>query len=390
MHPVTPSVHLVGVPKLSMPAVQDYLAAVGAKKYRVTAEDAAGALIELGGKLCYKAWEPGLNPNVTKTRSDHYEYIANVLKQAHGSVLEHAQFCFIFQNVSRVFTHELVRHRVGVAISQESLRYVRLTELGFWTPSILKEHDRRMVICPDCGQMTPLCVDDIKWEKDGDEPWELAKNGCTNVECNLDHTEVDTYSLRRELDPAGPALPWKYNFETISGVEIMEQHIEACEQVQQDLAVVYNVDKKDFHTKKLLTSAFRRGAPDGLATGLMWSANIRTLRHCILMRTSRYAEEEIRIVFNEVAQIMKRVAPSAFQDLGSRVVDGLPEWYSTNAANPYDAATLEEANKTIADLRAQLEAAQAKAPNFSDDLIQDPFTGEVLNPGINDEPPPSN
>lgn len=31
-------------------------------------------------------------------------------------------------------THELVRHRAGVAISQESLRFVRLTDLGLWLP----------------------------------------------------------------------------------------------------------------------------------------------------------------------------------------------------------------------------------------------------------------
>ena len=35
------------------------------------------------------------------------------------------------RNVSRVFTHELVRHRAGSAFSQESLRYVRLTDIGF-------------------------------------------------------------------------------------------------------------------------------------------------------------------------------------------------------------------------------------------------------------------
>jgi len=31
-------------------------------------------------------------------------------------------------------THELVRNRIGNAFSQESLRYVRLTDLRFWLP----------------------------------------------------------------------------------------------------------------------------------------------------------------------------------------------------------------------------------------------------------------
>ena len=43
-------------------------------------------------------------------------------------------FSFVLHNVSRVVTHELVRHRPGTAVSQESLRFVRLTDIPFWFP----------------------------------------------------------------------------------------------------------------------------------------------------------------------------------------------------------------------------------------------------------------
>ena len=96
--------------------------------------------MEFGGRLCYRSWEPGLNPNVTKVRTDQDEYLRNILKQKHGSVLEHISYSFVFHNVSRVLTHELVRHRAGTAISQESMRFVRLDDhavlvpgLGCWT-----------------------------------------------------------------------------------------------------------------------------------------------------------------------------------------------------------------------------------------------------------------
>jgi thymidylate synthase (FAD) len=49
-------------------------------------------------------------------------------------VFEHVYVTFIFHNVSRVFTHELVRHRAGAGYSQESLRYVRLDALKVWVP----------------------------------------------------------------------------------------------------------------------------------------------------------------------------------------------------------------------------------------------------------------
>lgn len=43
-------------------------------------------LIALAAKRCYKSFEAGLNPNVTKIRKDYGEYIDNILKSGHGSV----------------------------------------------------------------------------------------------------------------------------------------------------------------------------------------------------------------------------------------------------------------------------------------------------------------
>src|ERR671931_1177762 len=83
-------------------------------------EDAANPgelLVEFAGRACYRSWEPGLNPNVSKVRTDQREYFENLLRSAHGSVLEHANYTLVFRNASRVFTHELVRHRAGSAFS---------------------------------------------------------------------------------------------------------------------------------------------------------------------------------------------------------------------------------------------------------------------------------
>ncbi len=100
--------------------------------------NAAELLVEFCGRACYRSWEPGLNKNVTRIREDQREYLRNLLSSLHGSVLEHANYTFAFRQVSRVFTHELVRHRAGSAFSQESLRYVRLTEIGFRVPEALE------------------------------------------------------------------------------------------------------------------------------------------------------------------------------------------------------------------------------------------------------------
>ncbi|MDR2252330.1 MAG: FAD-dependent thymidylate synthase [Bifidobacteriaceae bacterium] len=144
MEPRLPKVHLISRPALDWPAIDRYLASVGAPNWvQAAAEHPAPdgqRLVELMGRICYRSWSPGLNPNVSRVRTDHDAYLANILDSGHGSVLEHANYTFIFQDVSRVLTHELVRHRAGVAVSQESLRYVRLEDIPFDHPEYVRQN----------------------------------------------------------------------------------------------------------------------------------------------------------------------------------------------------------------------------------------------------------
>lgn len=136
MHRTEPRVFLVGETKLhNIGGVEDYLQYVGTTwRPNDTGLSDSERLIELYGRLCYRSFEPGLNANVQKVREGNAAYLANIIKSGHGSVLEHATTNWIFADVSRVLTHEIVRHRAGMAFSQESLRYVRLTDLGLWLP----------------------------------------------------------------------------------------------------------------------------------------------------------------------------------------------------------------------------------------------------------------
>lgn len=251
MHETTPSVFLISRPSIDLDAVRAYLHEVGGASWlqrRLDDDELNDAqmLVEFCGRTCYRSWEPGLNPNVTRIREDQREYLGNLLRSLHGSVLEHANFTFALRNVSRVFTHELVRHRAGSAFSQESLRYVRLTDLGFRLPSAL-------------------------------EP------------------------LREQV---------------VNLVEQLEEF-----QVTAAEALGLDDDGVPFAVKKEVTSALRRLAPIGLSTDIIWTANVRTLRHVIEMRTAPGAEEELRLVFDRVAQIMCDEAPALFQDF-ARDADG--------------------------------------------------------------------
>ena len=116
----TPQVFLIARPSLDLDGMRGYLESVGGESWLDRRVDEAGgnpnpgeALVEFGGRLCYRSWEPGLNPNVRRIRTDQAEYFANILRSQHGSVLEHANYSLALRNVSRTFTHELVRHRAG-------------------------------------------------------------------------------------------------------------------------------------------------------------------------------------------------------------------------------------------------------------------------------------
>src|SRR5690606_10603894 len=88
-------------------------------------------LAEFAGRLCYRSWKPGLNPNVTRVRTDHDAYLGNILASMHGSVLERVSFSCVVHSVSRADARDPARHRPGVASCEASARLGGLTELRF-------------------------------------------------------------------------------------------------------------------------------------------------------------------------------------------------------------------------------------------------------------------
>jgi thymidylate synthase (FAD) len=84
-------------------------------------------LAEFAGRLCYMSQA---NPAKRATR----DYLENIKRQGHGSVLEHASYSVLLEGVSRSLTHELVRHRAGFAYSQLSQRYVDESSASFVVP----------------------------------------------------------------------------------------------------------------------------------------------------------------------------------------------------------------------------------------------------------------
>ena len=87
---------------------------------------------------------------------------------------------------------------------------------------------------------------------------------------------------------------------------------------------------KDFETKKRLTTIIRRIAPEGMATNIGWSCNVRTLRHLLEARTDPHAEEEIRLVFGKIGLVVRERYKNLFADYTIEMKQGLPCFTTEN------------------------------------------------------------
>ncbi len=197
-------------------------------------------LTELAGRICYDSLGKGRNST---------EYAQHILESGHGSVLEHAQYSLLISEVSRGFSHELVRHRVGVAISQRSTRFVDESE-SEWI-----DH--------------PLVVKYLQENKDS-----LLKD-------HIQEIKEDARLVYKEC------------------VELLEPWLISC-----------GVEK--LTARKQARGAARGYLGNALSTELVWSANIRALLHVIGLRGSVHADAEIRVFAVAVAEIMSAQEPAYF------------------------------------------------------------------------------
>lgn len=193
----------------------------------------AQRVAEYAGRICYMSQA---NP-AGRTST---QYLENILKQGHGSVLEHGMFSYLIEGVSRALTHELIRHRVGTAVSQLSQRYVDAQSTNFVIPPALRDHP------------------------------ELVEEYC--VSCLR---AVDTYvDLVTNLEAVLPEAK-----------------------------------------RKQVREAARAVLPNGTETKLIWSCNLRELRHVLLLRGSAHADAEIQELARVLLDVTRPHAPAVLADL---------------------------------------------------------------------------
>lgn len=339
---VTPAVFQVGYTTMDMRGLKDYLKHTRQEAFLKTLTEAELDNVEAGevlvstfAKLCYKSLVVGENANISQVR-DIKGNIAGIQRAAHGSVFEHVAINFIVTDCSRVFTHELVRHRVGTAFSQTSGRYCRIEpgKLELVFDPILE----------GCEDLLESCMGKIERTIYFAE----CRKGLRKPPFGMTADQIPADVTFNSIGEICDRLGWGENTPDL-GDEKVEAAYQRCwnrdsKPTPADIAMVKNAvmwvptgkeEGVNFDYKKKLTSAIRRIAPNGQSNEIAVTLNVRTLRHTIMMRTSRHSEWEIRYVFGEIYRLCREKWPLLFADARERKVDGLLEVYGMKMA-PYE------------------------------------------------------
>ncbi len=89
-------------------------------------------MVAMSARLCYSP--VGAEELVENMSSAQVEkLVSKIVEMEHLSTLEHVSFTFAIEGVSRVLTHQLVRHRIA-SYSQQSQRYVSEHDFEYIMP----------------------------------------------------------------------------------------------------------------------------------------------------------------------------------------------------------------------------------------------------------------
>ncbi|MFJ7500111.1 FAD-dependent thymidylate synthase [Serratia grimesii] len=235
----SPQVRCIAKTMADFDVIQDFLEAEKLTWNKTQNSSESDNLVEFSGRVCYMSFGSRQSPR------NNEQYIRNLIDSGHGSVLEHVNWTFIASGVSRGFTHQLVRHRVGFSYSQLSQQYYDESEAAFVAPPALKKGSSLYT----------------KW-------------------VDAMHSSIILY---RELIASA-----------------------------QNLSISDTFSNKE-KLRELRTTA-RSILPNAIETKIVFTANARAIRNFLIARGAIEGDWEMRDVSTQILNIVKKDAPSLFQD----------------------------------------------------------------------------
>lgn len=237
-----PKVYLVGKQVVNQEALDNFLKDNDYESWTTDTNVDAQKLCEVAGRNCY-----GKSSFLKPRPGGNKAYLDNIISSGHHSVIEAAVYNFIFTNISRSLSLELVRHRTN-SYSQASQRYIEGSD-GYIEPEVIANDEEAHQIWLNAMQAIDVAYSELSFRLQE----VLSKNPL--------YKDYDKTSLRKEVRQAARSV-----------------------------------------------------LPNATETKIFFTANVRSIRHFLEMRCSRFADVEIRKLAFKVYEIMIVEAPNLFKD----------------------------------------------------------------------------
>ena len=138
-------------------------------------------VVAMAARLCYSA--SGAEELAEKLSDEKVkEMVRRMVALGHGSTLEHTSFTFGIEGVSRVLTHQLVRHRIA-SYDQQSQRYVAAHGFQYITPPTIAEK-------PEALQKYEALLEEIRKTYDELTEMGVPKEDARYVLANATETKI--------------------------------------------------------------------------------------------------------------------------------------------------------------------------------------------------------
>lgn len=123
--------------------------------------------------------------------------IAKIVGMGHLSVIEHANFTFSIEGVSRALTHQLVRHRIA-SYSQQSQRYVSMKKAEYVIPPSIASNPEKKKEFEELMEKIWKAYADLSKVAPKEDARYVLPNAChTNITLSMNARELwHFFSLR--------------------------------------------------------------------------------------------------------------------------------------------------------------------------------------------------
>lgn len=241
-------------------------------------------VVAQAGKLCYSA--VGVEEITQKLTEEEIARYVNMLANiGHESPLEHVSFTFAIEGISRVTTHQLVRHRLA-SYSQQSQRYVKLEQFEYIIPPAIEKNEKAKTLFIETMERDQQVYDIIVNELIDDILYNDYKSDYGACVKGL-KTIKETITIQDIATDFASKFPKEFS--------------KAEKQAIEDARYVF---------------------PNACETKIVVTMNARSLLHFFNVRCCNRAQWEIREMATEMLKECKKIAPALFKKAGPNCVYG--------------------------------------------------------------------